>query len=178
MGFRVSEMGQLKDRPLDNSMCTDPVQHQAVHFRKRHNLVQGPPAFPHRDIPISFCRLNATQQRPSAFSPRLWAERTIRRAEGHQHRQARRLSTSHRAAPSRGGSEGESPASTGAISQQRSGTGSSGDQAPDTRKPAFSLVLGSLAHNCGLRDDAYDPQSPSVLECGECEGRSTAPLHC
>src|SRR5271157_98033 len=24
----------------------------------------------------SFCRLNATQQRPSAFSPRLWAERT------------------------------------------------------------------------------------------------------
>src|SRR5271165_5882918 len=27
----------------------------------------------------SFCRLNATQQRPSAFSPRLWAERTIRR---------------------------------------------------------------------------------------------------
>src|ERR1700731_3460947 len=27
----------------------------------------------------SLCRLNATQQRPSAFSPRLWAERTIRR---------------------------------------------------------------------------------------------------
>src|ERR1700675_407073 len=27
----------------------------------------------------SFCRLNATQQRPSAFSLRLWAERTIRR---------------------------------------------------------------------------------------------------
>jgi hypothetical protein len=27
----------------------------------------------------SFCRLNATQQRPSAFLPRLWAERTIRR---------------------------------------------------------------------------------------------------
>src|SRR6266436_3227434 len=25
----------------------------------------------------SFCRLNATQQRPSAFSPRLWAESTI-----------------------------------------------------------------------------------------------------
>src|SRR5260370_28117229 len=29
------------------------------------------------------------------------------------------------------------PASTGAISQQRPETGSSGDQAPDTRKPAF-----------------------------------------
>src|ERR1700692_4917015 len=29
----------------------------------------------------SFCRLNATQQRPSAFSPRLWAERTIQRRE-------------------------------------------------------------------------------------------------
>src|SRR5580704_18999195 len=27
----------------------------------------------------SFCRLNATQQRRSAFSPRLWAERTIPR---------------------------------------------------------------------------------------------------
>src|SRR5580698_7849658 len=27
----------------------------------------------------SFCRLNATQQRSSAFSPRLWAERTIPR---------------------------------------------------------------------------------------------------
>jgi hypothetical protein len=23
----------------------------------------------------------------------------------------------------------------------------------------------------------YDPQRPSVLECGGCEGRSTAPLH-
>ena len=66
-------------------------------------------------------------------------------AAGHQHRRARRLSTGHRAAQSRGGSAGELPASTGAISQ-RSGTGSSGDQAPDTRKPAFSFVLGSLAH--------------------------------
>jgi hypothetical protein len=28
----------------------------------------------------SFCRLNATQQRPSAFSPRLWAENTDERA--------------------------------------------------------------------------------------------------
>jgi hypothetical protein len=36
---------------------------------------------------------------------------------------------------------------------------------------------GSLAHNCRLRGDAYDPQRPSVLECGGCEGRSTAPLH-
>src|SRR5271165_3346147 len=68
------------------------------------------------------------------------------------------------------------PASTGAISQQRSGTGSSGDQAPDTREPAFSLVLGSLAHDRRLRSDPYDPQRPGVLECGGCEGRSNAPL--
>ena len=33
----------------------------------------------------SFCRLNATQQRPSAFSPRLWRERPSG-AAGHQHR--------------------------------------------------------------------------------------------
>ena len=28
-----------------------------------------------------------------------------------------------------------------------------------------------------LRGDAYDPQRPSELECGGCEGQSTAPLH-
>ena len=87
------------------------------------------------------------------------------------------LSTGHRAAQSRGGSEGELPASTGAISQQRSGTGSSGDQAPDTRKPAFSLVLGSLAHDRRLRSDPYDPQRPGVRKRPSCEGRSTPLLH-
>ena len=123
----------------------------------------------------SFCRLNATQQRPSAFSPKLWA-REPSGAAGHQHRPAPRLSTGHRAAQSRGGSEGELPASTGAISQQRSGTGSSGDQAPDTRKPAFSLVLGSLAHDRRLRSDPYDPQRPGVRKRGG-ERRSTPLLH-
>src|SRR6202047_602219 len=66
---------------------------------------------------------------------------------------------------------------TGAISQQRSGTGSSGDQAPDTRKPAFSLVLGSLAHDRRLRSDPYDPQRPGVRKRAGCEGRSTPLLH-
>ena len=69
------------------------------------------------------------------------------------------------------------PASTGAISQQRSGTGSSGDQAPDTRKPAFSLVLGSLAHDRRLRSDPYDPQRPGVRKRTGGEGRSTPLLH-
>ena len=68
----------------------------------------------------SFCRLNATHQRLSAFSPRLWAERTIRR-RGSSTPRARRLSTSHRAAQSRGCSGGELPASTDPISQQRCG---------------------------------------------------------
>src|SRR3984893_17054042 len=98
-------------------------------------------------------------------------------AAGHQHRRARRLSTGHRAAQSRGVSEGELPASPGPISQQRSGTGSSGDQAPDTRKPAFSLVLGSLAHDRRLRSDPYDPQRPSVRKHAGGQGRSTPLLH-
>jgi pimeloyl-ACP methyl ester carboxylesterase len=59
----------------------------------------------------------------------------------------------------------------------RSGTGSSGDQALDTRQSAFSLLLGSLAHDRRLRSNPYDPQRPSVRECGGCEGRSAAPLH-
>ena len=45
------------------------------------------------------------------------------------------------------------------------------------RPATFPFVLGRLAHNRRLRGDSYDPQRPSVLECGECEGRSTAPLH-
>ena len=74
-------------------------------------------------------------------------------------------------------SEGELSASTGAISQQRSGTGSSGDQAPDTRKPAFSLVLGSLAHDRRLRSDPYDPQRPGARKRAGGEGRSTPLLY-
>jgi hypothetical protein len=45
------------------------------------------------------------------------------------------------------------------------------------RESAFSLLLGSLAHDRRLRSDSYDPQRPGVLECGGCEGRSAAPLH-
>ena len=104
---------------------------------------------------ISFCRLNATQQRAERFLAKALGgeNHPAPRSARNQHRRARRLSTGDRAAQSRGGSEGELPASTGAISQQRSGTGSSGDQVPDTRKPAFSFVLGSLAHDRRLRSD-------------------------
>jgi transposase, IS6 family len=55
--------------------------------------------------------------------------------------------------------------------------GSPGHQTPGARKPTFSFILGSLAYDRRLPDDSYDPQRPSVLECGGCEGRSTAPLH-
>ena len=96
---------------------------------------------------------------------------------GDQHRQGRGLPSSHRTTQSRGRSGGELWTSTGAISQQRSGTGSSGDQAPNTRKPAFSLVLGSLAHDRRLRSDPYDPQRPGVRKRAGCEGRSTPLLH-
>src|ERR1700736_4258329 len=97
----------------------------------------------------SFCRLNATQQRLSAFSPRPWAERTIRR-RGSSTPTSTPVIHRHRAAQSRGGSGGELPASTGAVSQQCPGTGSSGDQAPRPRESAFSLLLGSLAYDLRL----------------------------
>jgi hypothetical protein len=41
----------------------------------------------------------------------------------------------------------------------------------------FRSFLGSLAYDLRIRGDSYDPQRPSALECGGCEGRSTAPLH-
>jgi hypothetical protein len=50
-------------------------------------------------------------------------------------------------------------------------------ETPGARQPAFSFILGSLAHNCRLRGDAYDPQRPGALQCGGCEGLSVAPLH-
>src|SRR5271166_859642 len=124
----------------------------------------------------SFCRLTRRSS-GRALSRQGFGRREPSGAAGHQHRRARRLSTGDRAAQSRGGSEGELPASTGAISQQRSGTGSSGYQAPDTRKPAFSLVLGSLAHDRRLRSDPYDPQRPGVRKRSGGEGRSTPLLH-
>src|SRR5271166_2311825 len=122
----------------------------------------------------SFCRLTRRSS-GRAISRQGFGRREPSSAAGHQHRRARRLSTGHRAAQSRGGSEGELPASTGAISQQRPGTGSSGDQTPDTRKPAFSLVLGSLAHDRRLRSDPYDPQRPDVRKSAG--GGSTPLLH-
>jgi IS6 family transposase len=48
---------------------------------------------------------------------------------------------------------------------------------PGPRESAFSLLLGSLAHNCRLQGDPYDPQTTSVLQWGGCGGRSTAPPH-
>ena len=52
--------------------------------------------------------------------------------------------------------------------------GSPGHQTPGARKPTFSFILGSLAYDRRLRSDSYDPQRPSVLQCGD---RSTASLH-
>jgi hypothetical protein len=66
---------------------------------------------------------------------------------GHQHRQGRRLSASNRTTQSRRRSGGELPASTGAISQQCSGTGSPAHQTPGARKPTFSFILGRLAYD-------------------------------
>src|SRR5271165_4143644 len=54
---------------------------------------------------------------------------------------------------------------------------SSGDQAPCPRESAFSLLLGSSAHDRRLRSDSHDPQRPGVRECGGSEGRSIAPFH-
>ena len=47
----------------------------------------------------------------------------------------------------------------------------------DTRKPAFSLVLGSLAHDRRLRSNSHDPQRPGVRKRAGGEGRSTPLLH-
>jgi|ERR1700736_5359517 hypothetical protein len=51
------------------------------------------------------------------FLAKTFGRREPSGAAGHQHRQARRLSTGHRAAQSRGRSEGELPTSTGAVPQ-------------------------------------------------------------
>ena len=48
---------------------------------------------------------------------------------------------------------------------------------PGACKPAFSLLLASLAHNRRLRSDPYDSQGPSVRERGRGEGPYAAPLH-
>jgi hypothetical protein len=37
---------------------------------------------------------------------------------------------------------------------------------------------GGLPHDRRLRSDSYDPQRPSVLECGRREGRSAPSLYC
>src|ERR1700752_3996611 len=51
------------------------------------------------------------------------------------------------------------------------------DQTSGPRQSRLPFLLGSLAHNCRLRGDPYDPQRPGVLECGGCEGLSVAPFH-
>ena len=52
-----------------------------------------------------------------------------------------------------------------------------GRSSAGSRKPTFSLVLGSLAHDRRLRSDPYDPQRPGVRKRAGCEGRSTPLLH-
>jgi transposase, IS6 family len=41
----------------------------------------------------------------------------------------------------------------------------------------FRSFWGAWRTIAGYENDSYDPQRPSVSECGGCEGRSTAPLH-
>jgi hypothetical protein len=57
---------------------------------------------------------------------------------GHQYRQRGRLPASHRTTQSRGRSGGELPTSTGAISQQCAGTGSSGISVGSARVSIFA----------------------------------------
>jgi transposase-like protein len=54
-------------------------------------------------------------KRDAAAAERFLARKEPSGAARNQHRRARRLSTSHRAAQSRGGSGGELPASTGTV---------------------------------------------------------------
>ena len=114
------------------------------------------------------------------------AERFLTKALGGENHPAPRVinTDKHAAYPpaivkaeSRRRSGGELYSSTGAVSQQRLGTGSSGDQAPSPCKSAFSLLLGSLAPDRRLRSDSHDPQRPGVRECRGCEGRPIAPFH-
>src|SRR5271166_5377828 len=50
---------------------------------------------------------------------------------------------------------------------------SSGDQGRDTRKPAFSFILGRSAHAARARVRGHDPQRPGVRKRAGGEGRST-----
>jgi hypothetical protein len=45
------------------------------------------------------------------------------------------------------------------------------------RASQFSFILGRLAYDLRLRGDSYDPLRPSVLDCGGCEGWSTAAVY-
>jgi len=78
--------------------------------RASGSIYIGLPTPPGQPSTSSF-RLNATQQSPSAFSPRPWAERTIRR-RGSSTPASTPVNHRHRAAQSRGGSGEELPAST------------------------------------------------------------------
>src|SRR6476660_6024837 len=42
----------------------------------------------------------------------------------------------------------------------------------------FRSFWGAWRTESRLRSDSYDSQRPGLLQCGGCEGRSTAPLHC
>jgi len=118
----------------------------------------------------SFFRPSATTAAAKRFSSQSLGRCEPYAPSGHQHRQGRRLPARHRGTQSRGRSSGKLPASTGAISQPGTGTGSSGDQASGPRESAFSLLLGSLAaRSPAMKAIPYNPQRPSVLDCGECE---------
>ena len=79
---------------------------------------QTPPIGPRANSKLPIIGLIGPSKTSSISSLLLLSGQSLGRCEpsapsGHQHRRARRLSTGHRAAQSRGGSEGELPASTG-----------------------------------------------------------------
>ena len=55
MRFGVSEMSQLKYRPLDNPAFTELVAHHLVRFRKGYFPAHFTPAGAHRDVPNLRC---------------------------------------------------------------------------------------------------------------------------
>ena len=52
MGFGAAEPGQPEKRPAHGA-AIDPVQHHLIELCKSDHWVQVPPAFAHRDIPVT-----------------------------------------------------------------------------------------------------------------------------
>jgi DDE domain len=99
-------------------------------------------------------------------------------AASYKHRQACRLPARDCATQRRGCSGGELPTPTGAVPLVTSWNRITEPSSAGSALVNISGLSGSLAHNCRLRGDSYDPQRPSVLECGGCEARSAPSFYC